>query len=119
MANICRSLRTKNFFSPVLKSLTHIGFIGVKKNWSKISHLGTFNLESGNTHFSYLSSIMFTTEIYSACFYRARVPLCIFRHFCTDFLRFHVKIRVRPEGQPGTNQRVTFQLAIFSVFCSR
>ena len=32
----------KNFFSPVLKSPTHIGFIGVKKNGSKISHLGTF-----------------------------------------------------------------------------
>jgi hypothetical protein len=42
MANICRSLRQKNFFSPVLKSPTHIGFIGVKKNGSKISHLGTF-----------------------------------------------------------------------------
>ena len=42
MANICRSLRTKILFSPVLKSLTHIGFIGVKKNGSKISHLGTF-----------------------------------------------------------------------------
>ncbi len=42
MANICRSLRTKIFVSPVLKSQTHIGFIGVKKNGSKISHLGTF-----------------------------------------------------------------------------
>ncbi len=42
MANICRSLRTKIFFSPVLKSPTHIGFIGVKKTGSKISHLGTF-----------------------------------------------------------------------------
>jgi hypothetical protein len=31
------------FFSPILKSPTHIGFIGVKKNGSKISHLGTFN----------------------------------------------------------------------------
>ncbi len=44
MANICRSLRKKQFFSPVLKSPTHIGFIGVKKNGSKISHLGTFNV---------------------------------------------------------------------------
>jgi hypothetical protein len=35
MANICRSLRTKFFFSPVLKSLTHIGFIGVKKMGQK------------------------------------------------------------------------------------
>ncbi len=42
MANICRSLRTKIFFSPVLKSPTHIGFTDVKKNGSKISHLGTF-----------------------------------------------------------------------------
>jgi hypothetical protein len=42
MANICRSLRTKNFFSPVLMSPTHIGFTDVKKNGSKISHLGTF-----------------------------------------------------------------------------
>jgi hypothetical protein len=42
MANICRGLRKKKFFSPVLKSPTHIGFIGVKKNGSKISHLGTF-----------------------------------------------------------------------------
>jgi hypothetical protein len=31
MANICRSLRTKNFFSPVLKSPTHVGFTDVKK----------------------------------------------------------------------------------------
>ncbi len=44
MANICRSLRTKFFFSPVLKSPTHIGFTDVKKNGSKISHLGTFKL---------------------------------------------------------------------------
>jgi hypothetical protein len=44
MANICRGLRKKNFFSPVLKSPTHIGFIGVKKNGSKISHLGTFKV---------------------------------------------------------------------------
>jgi hypothetical protein len=44
MANICRSLRTKIFFSPVLKSPTHIGFTDVKKNGSKISHLGTFKL---------------------------------------------------------------------------
>ncbi len=43
MANICRGLRTKIFFSPVLKSPTHIGFTDVKKNGSKISHLGTFN----------------------------------------------------------------------------
>jgi hypothetical protein len=42
MANICRSLRNFFFCSPVLKSPTHIGFIGVKKNGSKISHLGTF-----------------------------------------------------------------------------
>jgi hypothetical protein len=42
MANICRGLRNKIIFSPVLKSPTHIGFIGVKKNGSKISHLGTF-----------------------------------------------------------------------------
>ncbi len=41
MANICRSLRTKIFFSPVLKSPTHIGFTDVKK-WVEISHLGTF-----------------------------------------------------------------------------
>jgi hypothetical protein len=31
MANICRGLRKKKFFSSVLKSPTHIGFIGVKK----------------------------------------------------------------------------------------
>jgi hypothetical protein len=31
MANICRSLRTKIFFSPVLKSPTHIEFTDVKK----------------------------------------------------------------------------------------
>jgi hypothetical protein len=31
MANICRSLRTKIFFSPVLKSPTHVGFTDVKK----------------------------------------------------------------------------------------
>ncbi len=42
MANICRGLRKKFFCSPVLKSPTNIGFIGVKKNGSKISHLGTF-----------------------------------------------------------------------------
>ncbi len=48
MANICRSLQKKFFFSPVLKSLTHIGFIGVKKNGSKISHLGTFNITPQN-----------------------------------------------------------------------
>jgi hypothetical protein len=41
MANICRGLRKKKIY-PVLKSLTHIGFIGVEKNGSKISHLGTF-----------------------------------------------------------------------------
>jgi hypothetical protein len=46
MANICRGLRNFFFFSStVLKSPTHIGFIGVKKNGSKISHLGTFNNE--------------------------------------------------------------------------
>ncbi len=43
MANICRGLQNF-FFSPVLKSPTHIVFIGVKKNGSKISHLGTFKL---------------------------------------------------------------------------
>ena len=42
MANISRSLPKKKNFSPVLKSPTHIGFIDVKKNGSKISHLGTF-----------------------------------------------------------------------------
>ncbi len=42
MANNCRGLRKKFFFSPVRKSPTHIGFIDVKKNGSKISHLGTF-----------------------------------------------------------------------------
>jgi hypothetical protein len=31
MANICRSLRTKILFSPVLKSPTHLGFTDVKK----------------------------------------------------------------------------------------
>ncbi len=35
MANICRGLRKKIFFSPVLKSPTHIGFIGVKKMGQK------------------------------------------------------------------------------------
>jgi hypothetical protein len=35
MANICRSLPKFFFFSPVLKSPTHIGFIGVKKNGRK------------------------------------------------------------------------------------
>ncbi len=45
MANICRGLR-KNFFSPVLKSPTHIGFIGVKKmgqkshTWAPLSDPG-------------------------------------------------------------------------------
>ena len=39
MANICRSLRTKIFFSPVLKSPTHIGFIDVKK-WVENLTLG-------------------------------------------------------------------------------
>ncbi len=42
MANICRSLRKIFFSFPVLKSPTHIGFIDVIKNGSKISHLGTF-----------------------------------------------------------------------------
>jgi hypothetical protein len=42
MANICHSLRKKTKIYPVLKSPTHIGFIGVKKNGSKISHFGTF-----------------------------------------------------------------------------
>ena len=42
MANICSGLRKIIVFSPVLKSPTHIGFIGVKKNGSEISHLGTF-----------------------------------------------------------------------------
>jgi hypothetical protein len=45
MANICRSLQKNKKLSPVLKSPTHIGFIGVKKNGSKISHLGTFKIE--------------------------------------------------------------------------
>ncbi len=35
MANICRGLRKKNFLSPVLKSPTHIEFIGVKKMGQK------------------------------------------------------------------------------------
>jgi hypothetical protein len=48
MANICRSLQKKNFFSPVLESPTHIGFIGVRKNGSKIWHLGTFNGQMRN-----------------------------------------------------------------------
>jgi hypothetical protein len=45
MANICRSLRKKLFFSPVLKSPTHIGFIGVKKmgrkshTWASLRNL--------------------------------------------------------------------------------
>jgi hypothetical protein len=43
MANICRSLQKKEKKFPVLKSPTQIRFIGVKKNVSKISHLGTFN----------------------------------------------------------------------------
>ncbi len=46
MANICRSLRKKLKNSPVLKSPTLIGFIGVRKNGSKISHLGTFKYTS-------------------------------------------------------------------------
>ncbi len=46
MPNICRSLQKKFFFSPIPKSPTHIGFIGVKKNGSKISHLGTFKFNS-------------------------------------------------------------------------
>ncbi len=33
--NICRGLRNFSFFSPVLKSPTHIGFIGVKKMGQK------------------------------------------------------------------------------------
>ncbi len=72
MANICRSLRKIILFSPVLKSPTHIGFIGVKKNGSKISHLGTFKgifwfsllraiLENTSTHILYVySSIVIT-----------------------------------------------------------
>jgi hypothetical protein len=58
MANICRGIRNKIFFSPVLKSPTHIGFIGVKKNGSKISHLGTFKFLTEIT-----SSKMFNTQI--------------------------------------------------------
>jgi hypothetical protein len=50
MANICRKLRKKKFSSPVLKSPTHIGFIGVKRNGSKISHLGTFKCKLSYTH---------------------------------------------------------------------
>jgi hypothetical protein len=34
---------------PVLMSPTHIGFIGVKKNGLKISHLGTFKLDRRHT----------------------------------------------------------------------
>jgi hypothetical protein len=45
MANICRSLQKKTKNYPVLKSPTYIGFIGVKKNGLKISHLGTFKLQ--------------------------------------------------------------------------
>ncbi len=45
IANICRSLRKKTKFYPVLKSPTHIGFIDVK-NGSKISHLGTFKISN-------------------------------------------------------------------------
>jgi hypothetical protein len=49
MANIFRGHRNFFFFSPVLKSPTHIGFIGVKKTGSKISHLGTFKREITET----------------------------------------------------------------------
>jgi hypothetical protein len=48
MANICRGLRKKNIFSPVLKSPTHIGFIGVKKmgqkshTWAPLSNFGKY-----------------------------------------------------------------------------
>jgi hypothetical protein len=57
MANICRGLRKKFFSSPVLKSPTHIGFIGVKKNGSKISHLGTFKCFS-HLHFKNLINLL-------------------------------------------------------------
>ncbi len=70
MANICRSLRKKKIFSPVLKSPTHIGFLGVKKNGSKISHLGTFKFEAftKGKHFQFgeiwrpFGSLMFLLE---------------------------------------------------------
>jgi hypothetical protein len=42
MANICRSLQKKKKLSSPQVTYPNIGFIGVKKNGSKISHLGTF-----------------------------------------------------------------------------
>jgi hypothetical protein len=48
MANICRSLRKKSKIYPVLKSPTHIGFIGVKKmgrkshTWAPLSYYNLY-----------------------------------------------------------------------------
>ena len=60
----------KKFFSPVLKSPTHIGFIDVKKNGSKISHLGTFKGLYDEvkilSQFFFLSKDTIVTAVYAA-----------------------------------------------------
>ncbi len=45
MANIFRSLQTKIFFSPVLKSPTHVGFTDVKKMGRKSHTWAPLNTE--------------------------------------------------------------------------
>ena len=75
MANICLGLRIF-FFSPVLKSPTHIGFIGVKKNGSKISHLGTFKVD-----FLFISVL--SVRLRGCCIYHA--PCCVITPPATDW----------------------------------
>jgi hypothetical protein len=67
MANICRSLRTKIFFSPALKSPTHIGFTDVKKNGSKISHLGTFKLFGTGPNTPSESIVLYKKLAFGSC----------------------------------------------------
>ncbi len=95
MANICRGLRKIFFFSPVLKSPTHIGFIGVKKNGSKISHLGTFNAGCKIRKFLLLrlrrnctqySSIYIPQQRTAHCFIRSLQKSNLgIRQMCLDF----------------------------------
>jgi hypothetical protein len=54
MANICRGLQKKFFFPPVLKSPTHIGFIGVKKMGQKSHTWAPLNLTFILVAMSYL-----------------------------------------------------------------
>ncbi len=88
MANICRSLRTKIFFSPVLKSPTHIGFSDVKKKGSKISHLGTFkgNVSQGKNLLIPSLTKMYSTVLYNTCLtVRKNVYLCVMFLFSSFF----------------------------------